>query len=441
LNDANGKCHNTCAYEFNPDPVTRKCERCPFNCKLCRNKTKCSECLDRYYLLDSNLRCSFSCPSYFYPNNLTKKCDRCKDNCKICSGSSNCEYQGLDDKGYVKCKCKGISKEEKSANKMQEFVLNQIPKFNVEIIECYYVGLKYPEVFRNPVFYIGIIFILGAFAIAYFCRNYSYSLIRNSFKEVLFNNCKFFDKNEMIKEDYFNFNIKKPIKDDNKYKKIQACIEEVMIKTDSNKNTSDKELRLKVKKKKNQSPAPVGVLNKAKIEAEQNNKLIDNNKSTSIAMSSCEIIINKVDDNVKKYFMFKKITNKTNKKNRISKLMEKEDAVINDMKMFRLNRRNIYERYPGHAPTLRDYECLSPYDAVLCDRRTFKQLFWSILIEEHVVLSLFQKTIMEPLWIRIVYFFFNLTLIFAINALFFTDDYIDKRANNPEAVYIYILII
>ena len=46
---------------------------------------------------------------------------------------------------------------------------------------------------------------------------------------------------------------------------------------------------------------------------------------------------------------------------------------------------------------------------------------------------MFHSSILEPLWIRLVLFYFNLSLIFALSALFFSDDYIDARANLPKS--------
>jgi hypothetical protein len=36
---------------------------------------------------------------------------------------------------------------------------------------------------------------------------------------------------------------------------------------------------------------------------------------------------------------------------------------------------------------------------------------------------------MDPLWIRIIYFMFNVSMIFALNAIFYTDNYINEMAD------------
>jgi hypothetical protein len=114
---------------------------------------------------------------------------------------------------------------------------------------------------------------------------------------------------------------------------------------------------------------------------------------------------------------------------------ELTDSRLKDMKVYTKRYKNIYERHPDHAATLRDYEELSPFDAVLCDKRPFKQMFLDNLTDEHVVVELIWRvSILNPLWIRILYFFFNLSINFAMNALFFSDALIDKRTESSESV-------
>ena len=65
--------------------------------------------------------------------------------------------------------------------------------------------------------------------------------------------------------------------------------------------------------------------------------------------------------------------------------------------------------------TLKDYDELNPYDAIIYDKRSFLTLFWDKLKEENILINLmFHSSILEPLWIRWVLFYFNLSLIFLI---------------------------
>ncbi len=52
------------------------------------------------------------------------------------------------------------------------------------------------------------------------------------------------------------------------------------------------------------------------------------------------------------------------------------------------------------------------------------------LVEEHPLLNIiFNKSLKSPIDIRVMIFFTSFNLNFASNALLFSDDYIDQRAN------------
>jgi len=83
--------------------------------------------------------------------------------------------------------------------------------------------------------------------------------------------------------------------------------------------------------------------------------------------------------------------------------------------------------------TNKDYEALDPYDAIIYDRRNFYELYLTFLKQDHPIINLFfHYSIMEPLWVRLIIFFFNFTLIFTASAFFFSDDYIDQRAETSD---------
>lgn len=85
--------------------------------------------------------------------------------------------------------------------------------------------------------------------------------------------------------------------------------------------------------------------------------------------------------------------------------------------------------------TAKDYEELNPYEAIIYDRRSFLTLFFDRLIEENILMNLFFcDSLMQPLWIRLGFFYFNLSLTFAFNAFFFSDDYIDARVDLPHTL-------
>ena len=67
-------------------------------------------------------------------------------------------------------------------------------------------------------------------------------------------------------------------------------------------------------------------------------------------------------------------------------------------------------------------------------------LLFDMLLKDHTLFSLiFSNSIIEPISIRILKFYLELIIVFALSAFFFSDDYIDKRAglSAHERVNIY----
>jgi len=131
--------------------------------------------------------------------------------------------------------------------------------------------------------------------------------------------------------------------------------------------------------------------------------------------------------NYRDFWSFKNLSNEKDlKNNKKYRLVLKENSKYNRLCKIK---------------TFRDFDCLNPLEAIRFDKRPFVWIFWSILVKENPVLNLvFYESILEPLWIRCINFYFSLSLLFFMNALFFTDDEIDKRSDQPKEVRVKKLI-
>jgi hypothetical protein len=187
---------------------------------------------------------------------------------------------------------------------------------------------------------------------------------------------------------------------------------------------------------------------------------------SSASHSSRKLLFN-VDDDIKNYIMFKQrldssFNSTTKQENQFSLNLEltklqvhKENqnekyfhrkltsleklSVRKQLSNFALLNKyksssNPYIENSRHKITIKDYKQLTIYELALYDRRKFWILYWDLLIEDHILLNvIFKRSIMDPLWIRLIYLVFNLSIMFALNALFFSDDLIDIRATIDES--------
>jgi hypothetical protein len=90
----------------------------------------------------------------------------------------------------------------------------------------------------------------------------------------------------------------------------------------------------------------------------------------------------------------------------------------------------------GKKPiTLADYGALSSVDLLKVDKRTTLVYLRDLLLLEHSAVSLvFKRSFKDPFFLRLYKFVFSVSMLFAMNALTYTDSYIDQQHTNPEQV-------
>ena len=80
--------------------------------------------------------------------------------------------------------------------------------------------------------------------------------------------------------------------------------------------------------------------------------------------------------------------------------------------------------------TKADIDALSIHLRIKIDQRSSFQYFLHDLKDSHPLINIFLvKSILNPFFIRLIEIAFGLSLTFSLNALFFTDKYINKQAD------------
>jgi hypothetical protein len=140
---------------------------------------------------------------------------------------------------------------------------------------------------------------------------------------------------------------------------------------------------------------------------------------------------NVVHEDIKNYILYRKddvnyerINNSETFDKSVNKIKKKE---YDKLKKFK-------------EPTMKDYDELDPDIAIQLDKRPFFRLFFDFLVSENSLFELiFKRSIIEPLWIRIVMFIYNLSIMFAMSALLYSDDMVDSKSDKDpeESVIIY----
>lgn len=111
---------------------------------------------------------------------------------------------------------------------------------------------------------------------------------------------------------------------------------------------------------------------------------------------------------------------------------QSDHLVKHNLSPRKILRRNNILKDKKHQLTIKDYQNLAMNEILKYDKRGFFKYIWDYLTDQHVIISLFfKKSLIEPIYIRTVFFCFALSMEFAINAILFSDAYIDKRALSP----------
>ncbi len=78
--------------------------------------------------------------------------------------------------------------------------------------------------------------------------------------------------------------------------------------------------------------------------------------------------------------------------------------------------------------TLKDYNNIPVEELPLLDKRGFFKFYWDTILTRHDFLRAFiHKTVLKAFYIRIILFFLEISVAFALNAIFYSDSYISEK--------------
>ena len=357
------------------------------------------------------------------------------DNLALCE--DKCDYVGYDnEEKKANCKCKvkneikiiNIEIEIDKEHLYDKFTMKNIT--NIGIIKCYYLlfkkdgsGLKY-NIGNYILLFIFFICIIDM--IIFIFKGYKYILnIINLILKIKNTNDNKVKKNNILTT---NDNITK-IK--NKNAKIKNKIKG-NIKINFNIKQEQIIKNKKKGKKKSLSFPPKKKLNKKKFNSyiKRNKNINLNNESSSTYKFRTGNNLNslKINDNNKDIKTIKKLNTKKKKK-------------MNKRKLINNNNNIKLKKYTDYEINNFEYKI-----ALIQDKRTYFEYYWSLLKSKHLFLfSFIPNNDYNSTIIKISLFFFSFALYYTINALFYTDNtmhdiYLHKGKYNfiyqiPKIIY------
>ena len=358
-------------------------------------------------------------------------------NSKETSCQENCEYGNyLSDSSFLKCVC-SVVEDDIDLEKPEKFTgltfllsfYEVIKNSNYEVLKCH--GLTFKLI--NFIINIGSIVTMALFLLyLIFVIMYIITGIKKLRIEISkIMDEKNFDKSNKI---HMDNNMENNIELKEKNRNIQRKEKSLLLANDANNIKINNRSKFKSKTKK--------IINKKRI----NNKL--NRRSVFQAIQNGVIIKNNLNNYPPKKFQNKIIlsriqndiiinkSSKDSKESNFQKLLyEKEKPGLfsnknNDIAIIPNESINKKEEN-NYKYTNIELNELDYLEAIKYDKRTFCQIYWSILNREHLILfTFFSWGDYNLTSVKFARFFFFICTDMAMNIFFFTDDSMHKIYKN-----------
>jgi hypothetical protein len=232
-------------------------------------------------------------------------------------------------------------------------------------------------------------------------------------EQILKHDCQFFDRETMNVDEYFGAKLEAKRKQEERMHNL------------NNFNKGDTSRRLEEVKSVDDR---VGDITPNNMNIEKNQK-INNNDKLFLNDNVKEETISTIKDQELPDI----IPNANKEEGRmVNNFMAEEKPV--DLQEPSIYKRNTFDSiYKGHLITLKDYENLTPGEFLKYDHRRFLTYVLDNIKEDHSLLTVFLKySLMDPVYIRSINLVTKLSMNFALNAMIFSDSYIDSPPGQPQ---------
>jgi hypothetical protein len=287
--------------------------------------------------------------------------------------TAGCIYQGIDASNYFKCACNAVDIE--VFYWFDEFIFDKLRMVNLDVVTCPHIAFTRPAIHKNPGFYVGLLinifFILFVFFFCIFRKNVI--------------------KGDTTSLYYYDYKNKEDPNRDSPYEFV--------------KPKQNVELKNKVKD-----------LEKREI---AKGNLAEEPERPQIVITADSILLEEKNDGKQVTLFTSSKKGETGLKAK-ARDVPKDSGSPPDAKKIRI--------------TIRDIESYSPAEALTkgVDQRSACQWFRDYLADR-TFFSLFAKTsILIPFWVRFSYMLFFWSILWTLNAMMFSDEYIEKRINIPQ---------
>jgi hypothetical protein len=342
--------------------------------------------------------------------------------------SDGCQFQGIDTKNYIICNCVPSNETEVKVTSDGSFV-NTISSSNLEIIMCTTQAFDPEIIYYNPGFWCNGSFILTAVSLVIIFNILTATSLSKSLTTYIYHDGLFY------KQVYFPNEVQNLQTIENKIQDIDRSPANNVLVIQKNQIVDSGTLPKPNPPK--ETPIEVGSPKDGQsIRIEEYSKLNENhisdNLNNQLKISNPEAL--RLND-LNKNSNFANEDNLKNEPQVASSHMEENKIKINfeNVSGPTLNEGSI--KNGTNSFTYLDYINMT-YDEILAfDQRSFFNFYLQLLLNSHIFLrAFFLKTFLVPQSLRIISFFLVSSFSFALNAIFYSDTYIQERTQKFSSV-------
>lgn len=338
--------------------------------------------------------------------------------------SDGCTFTGFDENYNQVCDCRSVNA---TVTAVDVTPLSGIQYSNIKVVGCF------PEAFNtnlksNPGFYVNGIVMVALVIAIFFYSFFSPNPINTHFKEVFKHDAVAFGvKNEIYKVRKLDYNyfifiaveVGKPHPND-----VDPS-NPIQNQPEKEKNISSQEDPVaiydqNIQIKNRESKAPL-----------TNDVFLDNNQIT-VKQKTSDVLI-PLDPPSDGKLILSNPSNRSGKDDNEEKSLKSQEQSKNEPEK---SENGLISQLEEKADfTLGDYAKMTVQEELKYDKRSFWQYYKDIMFSTHIILvAFFTKANKLPVFIRLTQLLFFISFQFALNAMFYTDDFISQKNDLPKVL-------
>ena len=340
--------------------------------------------------------------------------------------STGCEFLGIDLQNYITCNCVPSNETQVQVSKSDAFT-DTISASNLDVVMCTNQAFDPTIITSNPGFWCNGSFLVSTVLLISLVNLLNIGALTKHLSVFIKSDALFFKSTPSNNNPIETVENKIPQENNDVNLDNVFTIQKNQVSDTlgTPKPNPPKEYPFEVGNPKDGQSVKIEEYSKLNNEniIDENNLKIINNENLEELKNSNELVILNQGSNEPKNKLENQSQNRVENTNNFEKIKIKINSTI-------VSNQEIKE-LPLNSYTYKDYDNMTYDEIVIMDTRDFFRFYFDRLMERHIFFTAFVlKTFIVPQALRITSFFLGVSFSFALNAIFYSDSYIQQRTQS-----------